>query len=84
MTRHLFEFFSQLRFPYLFAITAIVFLLDLFIPDLVPMADEILLGLGAMLLARIRKKPEHNQEVAENPSYGAKGTHFSGENSHTQ
>ncbi len=76
MTRHLFEFFSQLRFPYLFAITAIVFLLDLFIPDLVPMADEILLGLGAMLLARIKKKQGHNQETGVNPSYGAKGTHF--------
>jgi len=64
MTRHLFDFLSQLRFPYLFAVTAIVFLLDLFIPDLVPMADEILLGLGAMLLARIwiyRKKQEEER-----------------------
>ncbi len=68
MTRHLFEFFSQLRFPYLFAVTATVFLLDLFIPDLVPMADEILLGLGAMLLARIRKKQGHNQGMRVTPS----------------
>ena len=96
MTRHLFDFLSQLRFPYLFAVTAIVFLLDLFIPDLVPMADEILLGLGAILLVRIwicrkkqeeagrsRKKKEHTPGVGVNPSYGAKGTHFSGEDSHT-
>jgi len=87
MTRHLFDFLSQLRFPYLFAVTAIVFLLDLFIPDLVPMADEILLGLGAILLVRIwicRKKKEHTPGVGVNPSYGAKGTHFLGEDSHTR
>ena len=75
MTRHLFDFLSQLRFPYLFAVTAMVFLLDLFIPDLVPMADEILLGLGAMPLSRIRKTPGHNQGVVGNPSSGATGTH---------
>ena len=84
MNRHLSEFFSQLRFPYLFAVTAIVFLLDLFIPDLVPMADEILLGLGAMLLARIKKKQGPNQEVMGHPSSGATGTHFSGGDSHTR
>ena len=84
MNRHFFEFFSQLRFPYLFAVTAIVFLLDLFIPDLVPMADEILLGLGAMLLARIKKKQEHNQGVGTNPSQDVKDAGFSGEDSHTR
>ena len=65
MAQHLFDFLSQLSFPYLFAATAIVFLLDLFIPDLVPMAEEILLGLGAMLLVQIRKKQEHPQGVGE-------------------
>ena len=82
MTRHLFEFFSQLRFPYLFAITAIVFLLDLFIPDLVPMADEILLGLGAMLLSRIRKKQGYNQGTGGTPSYDARKTHSPRQDSH--
>ncbi len=45
------DFLSQLRFPYLFVLTAGVFFLDLLVPDLVPFADEILLGLGTLLLA---------------------------------
>ena len=83
MAQHLFDFLSQLRFPYLFAATAIVFLLDLFITDLVPMAEEILLGLGAMLLVQIRKKQEHPQGVGGNPSSGADATYSAGEDSHT-
>ena len=42
---------SQLRFPTLFKITLGVFLLDLLIPDFIPFADEILLGLGALILS---------------------------------
>jgi hypothetical protein len=32
-----------------------VFLLDLLIPDFIPFADEILLGLGALILSNWRK-----------------------------
>ncbi len=39
------DFLSQLRFPYLFVLTAGIFFLDLLVPDVVPFADEILLGL---------------------------------------
>jgi hypothetical protein len=46
---------SQLRFPTLFKITLGVFLLDLLIPDFIPFADEILLGLGALVLSNWRK-----------------------------
>lgn len=46
---------AKLRFPTLFKITLAVFLLDLLIPDLLPFADEILLGLGALLLANFQK-----------------------------
>ena len=49
------EFLSQLRFPYLFLLTAAVFFLDVLVPDLVPFADEILLGLGTLLLSRLKK-----------------------------
>ena len=50
------DFLSQLRFPYLFVLTAGVFFLDLLVPDLVPFADEILLGLGTLLLSKLKRK----------------------------
>ena len=34
------------------------FVLDAAIPDLIPFADEILLGLGTLLLANIRKRKQ--------------------------
>ena len=41
---------GRLRFPYLFLLTAGLFLLDLFLPDVVPLVDEIFLGLSALML----------------------------------
>lgn len=48
-------FAGRLRFPTLFLVTAGLFLLDLVIPDFIPFADEILLGLGALLLSSWKK-----------------------------
>jgi hypothetical protein len=48
-------FAGRLRFPTLFLVTAGLFLLDLVVPDLVPFIDEILLGLGALLLSSWKK-----------------------------
>jgi hypothetical protein len=53
----LLRYLGTLRFPYLLAVTAALFLFDLFVPDLVPYADEILLGLVTLVLARL-KRPE--------------------------
>ena len=50
------RFASKLRFPYLFLLTGGLFLLDLVIPDLIPFADELLLGLGTLLLGSLRKR----------------------------
>ena len=55
LTGPLLAYASQLRFPTLFKITLGVFLLDLLIPDFIPFADEILLGLGALILSNWRK-----------------------------
>jgi hypothetical protein len=44
-------FFARLRYPWLFAIAAGLFLADLLIPDLLPLADEILLAVVTVLLA---------------------------------
>ena len=35
-------------------LTAALFLLDLLIPDVIPFADELLLGLGTLVLAGLR------------------------------
>ncbi len=55
----LLRFFGRLSYPRLFILTAVLFGLDLVIPDFIPFVDEILLGLGTLLLAnwKKRKKP---------------------------
>jgi hypothetical protein len=47
---------SRLRFPVLFGVTAALFLVDLVVPDAIPLVDELLLGLGAAVLASLRKR----------------------------
>lgn len=49
-------YLATLRFPVLFALTAVLLIVDLLIPDTIPFADEILLGLGAALLGNWRKR----------------------------
>ena len=48
------RFAARLRYPQLFFLTAALFVLDLVVPDVIPFADEILLGLGTLLLGRLR------------------------------
>lgn len=47
---------GRLRFPYLFVLTGLVFVADLLVPDLLPFADEILLGLLTVLFGSWRKR----------------------------
>lgn len=49
-------FANRLRFPTLFFVTAALFVVDLIVPDTIPFADEVLLGLGALVLARWKKE----------------------------
>ena len=57
--KRLMSFMSTLRFPWLLLITLTLFLVNVFVPDVIPFVDEILLGLIALVLARIkRKKPD--------------------------
>jgi hypothetical protein len=44
-----------LRFPVLLVITTLLFILNLVIPDALPFVDEILLGLVAILLSRLKR-----------------------------
>ncbi len=59
---------SGLRFPVMFLVTAVLFVLNLFIPDVIPLADELIMGLIALLLANWRKKPETPEEQEEQAS----------------
>lgn len=66
---------SRLRFPYLFLATAILFMGDLIFPDLVPFADEILLGLLTALFGtwRRRRVSGSKDPVAEEGVAGSYG-----------
>lgn len=52
LTRYL----SRLRFPQLFLITGIIFVVNVIVPDLIPFVDEIMLGLLTLLLGSLREK----------------------------
>jgi hypothetical protein len=58
LTVPLLGFLGKLSFPRLFLVTAALFLVDLVVPDLVPLADELLLGLGTLLLASWKKRKD--------------------------
>lgn len=56
-------FISRLRYPQLFFVLAALFVVDLFVPDLIPFADELLLGLLTALVGRMRKpRPERDSD----------------------
>ena len=52
----LIQYASRLRFPKLLALAALVFVVDLILPDVIPFADEILLGLITLLLGMLKKR----------------------------
>lgn len=52
------RFLGRLSFPRLFVLAAALFAIDLVIPDVIPLADEILLGLGTLLLANWKKRKD--------------------------
>jgi len=57
-------FFARLRYPYLFAIAAGLFLTDLLIPDLLPLADEVLLAVVTVMLAsrKVERDPVEDDD----------------------
>ena len=60
----LLRWFGRLSFPRLFLLAGALFLLDLAVPDFIPFADEILLGLGTLVLSRWKKKPDAPPPIA--------------------
>jgi hypothetical protein len=48
-------YLESLRYPWLLLAASSLFLVDLFVPDVVPFVDEILLALVAVLLGRLKR-----------------------------
>ena len=49
------EFAARLRFPQLFTVVLVIFLVDLAVPDMIPFLDEILFGLLTVLLGSLKR-----------------------------
>lgn len=47
---------SRMKFPQVFAVMLVLFVVDLLVPDLIPFVDEILLGLGTVAFGLWREK----------------------------
>lgn len=62
---------AKLRFPTLFKITAALFAINLFVPDMIPFIDEILLGLGTALLAAFKKRKNPEADTSADASKNA-------------
>jgi hypothetical protein len=56
---------SGLRFPKLLGLAGLIFLADLFLPDVIPFVDEILFGLITLLLASLRKSRSSERDGSE-------------------
>lgn len=62
-------FLSRLRYPQLFVLVAVLFVIDLFALDVVPFVDEILLAGLTLLLGSLRARrasPDEPERVEKN------------------
>ncbi len=53
----------RLRYPTLFKLTAALFAITLVVPDPVPFVDELLFGLGTLLLANVKARPRSGRRL---------------------
>ncbi|MFI0460345.1 MAG: DUF6116 family protein, partial [Candidatus Thiodiazotropha endolucinida] len=60
----------RLKFRQLFLVTASLFVIDLLIPDLIPFADELLLGLLTLLFGSWRKPKSQEPTPIEHTDQG--------------
>jgi uncharacterized protein DUF6116 len=55
-------FANKLKFTNLFLIVIGLFIIDLFVPDFIPLIDEIILGLLAIVLANWKQERKQEKE----------------------
>ena len=66
----LLRWFGRLSYPKLFLLTAALFIGDVLVPDVIPLVDELLLGLGTLLLANWKRvKPGRNGSIEGEPDH---------------
>ncbi|MCU7941580.1 MAG: hypothetical protein KZQ87_02780 [Candidatus Thiodiazotropha sp. (ex Cardiolucina cf. quadrata)] len=70
MIAALLKYADRLKFRQLFLVTASLFVIDLLIPDLIPFADELLLGLLTLLFGSWRKPKPHEPTPIEYTEQG--------------
>jgi hypothetical protein len=63
--KRLTRFLESLRFPWLLLVTLALFLVNVFVPDVFPFIDEILLALIAVVLSRLKRKPPTEEQTIE-------------------
>lgn len=51
------DWLAGLRFPALLVFTTVLLIVNVFVPDAFPLVDEILLGLIAIVLSRLKRRP---------------------------
>lgn len=66
----LMSFLSKLSFPRLFMLAAALWALDMVVPDFIPFIDELLLGIGTLLLASFRKRKDPEVQAGKPPIEG--------------
>ncbi len=57
----------RLRFPWLLALTASLFVVTLVVPDPLPFVDEILLALGTLLFASLKARRKGSADATLEP-----------------
>ena len=61
------SYLESLRFPVLLIVTVVLFIVNVFVPDVFPFVDEILLALVAVILSRLKRRPvQTSRESAKN------------------
>jgi hypothetical protein len=50
------NYLQRLRFPQLFLLMAVLFVVDVIVPDVIPFIDEILLLIGTLLLGGLKRR----------------------------
>ncbi len=59
-------FLEQLRFPWLFVLLAVLWFLDMFIPDPLPLVDELILATLTVMAASWRRPVEAGKPPEKN------------------
>jgi len=62
------RYLGRLRFPWLFLLTLIVLVVDVAIPDVIPVADELLLTLLGLLLGSLKTRRSEEGADGKGPS----------------